>query len=636
MDSLIGRMLGPYQIVGEIGHGGMAIVYKAYQSKLDRYAAIKVLPPQFTFDPEFVKRFELEAKAAAKLKHPNIVTIFDVGKQDGFHYIAMEFVEGVSLGDLIRREGSLPPARAATIIAQIASALDYAHALGYIHRDVKPSNIMIGAGDHATLTDFGIVKKAAEGTRVTKSGMMMGTPEYMAPEQIRGQTVDARADVYALGIVCYEMLAGRVPFQGDTARVLYGQVNEQPPSMRALNPRVPLAVEQALGGALAKDPSQRYYRAGEFANALSAAAGATDPAAVPTSPRAPEAPTRYAAKPPRKLSSVMLPVLAGIGGAMVLLIMVLAIAINASKPSAPAVALAPTGTPTAVVTVGPTAAATPVPTFAVTPRVTATPLPGTERLTLGNVPMVYVPAGEFLMGSSTADRNALADEEPQHSVYLNAFWMDKYEVTNAQYGRCLAAGKCAPLPVSRSNTRDSYFGNRQYDNYPVVAVSWNDAKLFCEWANKRLPTEAEWEKSARGIDGRLYPWGNTFDKNKANIWRGDGGDTTAVGTYPTGASPYGVMDLAGNVWEWVADWYDPNYYASSPKDNPKGPSSGERRVARGDSWHDLGDRDIFSKGVSYHWIRGSAATRRSAYRYVLFPDTRYLFLGFRCAASSVP
>ena len=365
MESLVNRMFGAYQIVGEIGRGGMAIVYKAYQSKLDRYVAIKVLPPQFTFDPEFVKRFELEAKAAAKLKHPNIVTIFDVGEQDGFYYIAMEFVEGVSLADLIHREGSLPPARTANIVAQIASALDYAHALGYIHRDVKPSNIMVGASDHATLTDFGIVKKAAEGTRVTKSGMMMGTPEYMAPEQIRGQMVDARADVYALGIVCYEMLAGRVPFQGDTARVLYGQVNEQPPSMRTLNPRVPLAVEQAADGALAKDPSQRYSRAGEFANALSAAIGATAAASNPPSRRAPEAPTRYVTKPPRQQPSAMLPILAGVGGAVVLLLLVLAIALNASRGNTP-VALAPSITPTDGMIVVPTTAAQSVSTTAPT------------------------------------------------------------------------------------------------------------------------------------------------------------------------------------------------------------------------------------------------------------------------------
>ncbi len=369
MESLIGKTIGAYEIIAEVGRGGMAVVYKAYQRALDRYVAIKVLPPQFTFDPEFVRRFAMEAKAAAKLKHPNIVTIYDVGEQNGLHYIVQEFVEGVTLADLIRREGALPPTRAVHIIAQVASALDYAHALGFVHRDVKPSNIMIGANDHATLTDFGIAK-AAEGTRVTKSGVMVGTPEYMAPEQIRGQAVDGRVDVYALGVVGYEMLAGRVPFQGDTARVLYGQVHEAPPPLRSLNPRVPPAVEVALGMALAKEPAQRYARAGEFANALTAAvSGAVQPSA-------PEAPTRYVPPPPapprQKTAPPLLPVLAGIAGAVVLLVVVLAIALMARQPKA----LAPMSTtvaspsPTAV----PTAAAIAVPTARPTVAPTATPL----------------------------------------------------------------------------------------------------------------------------------------------------------------------------------------------------------------------------------------------------------------------
>ncbi|MDE3090877.1 MAG: serine/threonine-protein kinase, partial [Chloroflexota bacterium] len=258
---------------------------------------------------------------------------------------------GVSLAGLIRRERSLTPARAANVIAQIASALDYAHAFGYIHRDVKPSNIMVGAGDHATLTDFGIVK-AAEGTQVTKSGMMVGTPEYMAPEQISGKTVDARSDIYALGVVGFEMLAGRAPFHGDTPRVLHAHVYEAPQSLHSINPRVSTAVEQAVGVALAKDSAQRYARAGEFANALSAAVSGVAP-----QPRAPEPPTRYVARQPRKQSSAMLPVLAGVAGAAVLLLLVLAIAFNASRGSI-TTALAPTATPTIVPIVVPTTAAT--------------------------------------------------------------------------------------------------------------------------------------------------------------------------------------------------------------------------------------------------------------------------------------
>jgi len=220
-----------------------------------------------------------------------------------------------------------------------------------------------------------------------------------------------------------------------------------------------------------------------------------------------------------------------------------------------------------------------------------------------NAWMVLVPAGEFTMGSDNSS-------EQVHQVQLDAFWIDVYEVTNALYKKCVDAGKCQPPNPTKSYTRDLYYGNAQYDNYPVIYVSWDDANTFCEWAGKRLPTEAEWEKAARGTDGRIYPWGNTFDKNLLNLSEGGKGDTTAVGRYPAGASPYGVMDMAGNVWEWVNDWYDANYYASSPRENPKGPTLGNSRVLRGGSF------------VGYV---------RAASRYSNRPVSRDSSFGFRCA-----
>lgn len=284
----------------------------------------------------------------------------------------------------------------------------------------------------------------------------------------------------------------------------------------------------------------------------------------------------------------------------------------ASAPTTVVPTSMPTMTPMPTDTPSPTATFTPKPTD--TPRPTVTPMLGigsTRISPIDGAMMVFVPAGEFLMGSSDVDKQAGDDEKPQHTIYLDAFWIDKFEVTNALYKKCVDAGKCLALSISESYTRSSYYGNSQFDNYPVIYVSWDDANAFCGWAGKKLPTEAQWEKAARGTDGRVYPWGNTFDENVLNSAGGGKGDTSAVGSYSSGASPYGAMDMAGNVWEWVADWYNPSYYASAPRNNPKGPSSGRYRVVRGGSWY-------FDPG-----------SVRAANR-LYFVVNREFDLGFRC------
>jgi len=219
-----------------------------------------------------------------------------------------------------------------------------------------------------------------------------------------------------------------------------------------------------------------------------------------------------------------------------------------------------------------------------------------------------VPAGEFTMGSDSGE----ASEKPVHRVYLDSFWIDRTEVTNGQYTHCVTAGKCNP---SRSADNSKVNG----ENQPVVSVAWDDAKAYCEWAGARLPTEAEWEKAARGSDGRKWPWGNSpatcdYSVLDAGDGRGCGRDTTwPVGSKTSGASPYGALDMAGNVWEWVADWYDATYYSRSPARNPTGPESGTLRVLRGGSWRDL------SYGV------------RTTIRNYGNPGATGVYFGFRCA-----
>jgi formylglycine-generating enzyme required for sulfatase activity len=219
---------------------------------------------------------------------------------------------------------------------------------------------------------------------------------------------------------------------------------------------------------------------------------------------------------------------------------------------------------------------------------------------------VTVPAGEFVMGSTDADGMARSDEKPQHKVYLDAFLIDRTEVTNAMYAKCVDAANChGSLPTLSAEP----------ENYPVTGVAWSDAQAYCAWAGGRLPTEAEWEKAARGTDGRIYPWGNEpADAQRGNYNRMMGG-TTPVGAYPQGASPYGALDMTGNVWEWVADWYGDAYYASSPGRNPTGPSSGDDRVLRGGSCFDTEDD-------------ARAAARKGNY-----PLVGYAHYGFRCVHS---
>jgi formylglycine-generating enzyme required for sulfatase activity len=263
----------------------------------------------------------------------------------------------------------------------------------------------------------------------------------------------------------------------------------------------------------------------------------------------------------------------------------------------------------------PTQTSTPMPTS--TPTSTPTPAPGATRVwEQDGSEMVYVPPGEFTMGSETGD----ADEQPVHNVWLSGFWIDRYEVTNAQYQRCVDAGSCKRPAPGKSETRERYFGDPTYNDYPVLFVDSTDAEAYCLWLGKRLPTEAEWEKAAswdwRTETKFTWPWGNTFDDSM--VRDGDPGDTVSVGSHPKGASPYGVMDMAGNVLEWTADWYAADYYASSPESNPKGPSEGYGRVVRGGTWWDV-DYDL-------------RTTRRKQEPV----NAREMYLGFRCVADEAP
>lgn len=264
--------LGRYEIVGEIGQGAMGVVYKAKDPLIDRIVAIKTINLNLADDEkeEYEGRFYQEAKAAGRLSHPNIVTVFDVGKSGDIAYIAMEFLQGRELRDILNDGKRLPVERALDIVVQVAQGLSYAHEHNIVHRDVKPSNIMVVRDGHVKITDFGIARMESASVR-TQTGMVLGSPKYMSPEQVTGRQIDQRSDIFSLGVMLYEMLTGQVPFAGENVNaIMYQTLNTIPPPPGALNPEVPGMLNFIVAKALAKDVADRYQNAREFASDLRA------------------------------------------------------------------------------------------------------------------------------------------------------------------------------------------------------------------------------------------------------------------------------------------------------------------------------------------------------------------------------
>jgi len=675
--------IGKYEIIEKLGRGGFAIVYKARDVELERVVALKVLHAHWAENKEFVERFRQEARAAARLRHPHIVTVYEAGEAGDQLYIAMEYLPGRTLQALLEAEGRLSLERALPILEQVAEALDHAHAQGVVHRDVKPGNVMVEQaveGVRATLTDFGLVKALAASTALTSRGTLLGSPEYMSPEQAdpqRAGEVGPAADRYALGVVAYQMLTGRVPFPGNTPATLYAHEHKPVPPPRSLCSGLSEAVEAALLQMLAKAPAERFPSASAFVAQLREALLAEQQAArlaplygqlqaaaarrewakvLALGGRIQELDPAYRdvaewmaracgrlRRPPRRQSRVQPAWLWPMVGGAAALLVVIGVAVVAFRgglePSPRPTETRPRPTDTRV---APTATSRPTETLlspTATLRATETPTPGhytgarppaegdigdTWTRPADGMVMVYVPAGEFLMGSSNADGEAGAHEKPQHRVYLDGYWIDQTEVTNAQYRKCVEAGACQE-PGCWNNS------DVNAPDQPVVCVSWDDAQVYAAWAGGRLPTEAEWEKAARGTDGRIYPWGDEFDGTRLNYcdrncesaWKDTSADdgyalTAPVGSYPAGASPYGALDMAGNVWERVADRYDAGYYARSPARNPQGPDAGDGRVSRGGAFN---PEELF--------VRCAARLKDD-------PDVWSVNSGFRLVASRAP
>lgn len=255
----VGQVVGPYEILRELGRGGMGVVYKAHETSLNRMVALKILPPHLAADPVFTERFAREARSAASLIHPNVVTIHAIGAESGKHFIAMEYVKGRTLSELVRQSGSLSPDRALGIVLQTCDALRAAHKRGLVHRDIKPQNIMMDDAGRVKVMDFGLAKATTSESNLTAAGAMIGTPLYMSPEQCEGQPADPRSDIYSLGVVLFEMLTGRVPFEASTPLAIMRQIVEQPfPDVRRLCPTVSDDVAAILGRMTARNVKRRY------------------------------------------------------------------------------------------------------------------------------------------------------------------------------------------------------------------------------------------------------------------------------------------------------------------------------------------------------------------------------------------
>jgi hypothetical protein len=299
------------RIEGVLGRGGMGVIYRATELSLGRPVALKLIATEQASDPDVRERFEREARLTAAIEHPNVVPVYAAGEEDGHLYLVMRYVPGTDLHHLLRAEGALDPARAASIVAQVAEALDAAHAHGLVHRDVKPANVLL-AGSHVYLSDFGITRVQAADTRITESGNWIGTVDFMAPEHLRGEPTDARADVYALGCVLYTALTGTPPFRRETVpATITAHLHEAPPRPSAVALGVPVAFDAVIARALAKEPADRYPSAGDLGRAALAAAAGERPStargSVATGAATPEEaePTRIA--PALSATAVMAP-----------------------------------------------------------------------------------------------------------------------------------------------------------------------------------------------------------------------------------------------------------------------------------------------------------------------------------------
>lgn len=617
--------LGRYVLLELLGEGGMGRVYKAHDTRLGRDVALKVIRKEKLKHPSAETRFKVEIEALAKMRHPNVVQVFNADQVGDRHYYEMEFVDGADLTRLIRERGPLAIPDACEYIRQAALGLQHAHETGLVHRDIKPSNILVTRnGRVVKLVDLGLARlmenNQPNAGRVTQEGFVIGTPDFLAPEQARDPTaVDIRADIYALGGTLYYLLTARVPYEGaNPTEKLIKHCTDPPPSLLAARPDAPPVLDQIIQWAMAKQPELRPQSPLQLAQALAPfshhpAHHATHPipGPVPVPPAARPAeepssgvlfrlpPQTASADPIRRRAERKFPwayALVALGGLLVASILGYGLYLALLPKAEPA-----------------------IDSFTTSEK-------------SGAIRMVKVDGGAFRMGSPADEPGRKSDEGPQRDVEITGpLLIAAGEISQTQY-----------LKVMGDNPARSAKNANRAQNRPVESVSWEEAAEFCRkltemekdepWVRKgwafRLPTEAEWEYAARAGAETPFAFGGQIVHERHALFNWSEDDPRGIlsperdparppraALFPleigkTEPNRYGLCDLHGNVAEWCRDWYRA-VYPSGAFSNPTGPPDGDRRVVRGGSF------------------RTSATETRSAARAGLRPNERRDDVGFR-------
>ncbi|MBI5350813.1 MAG: SUMF1/EgtB/PvdO family nonheme iron enzyme [Chloroflexi bacterium] len=566
-------------------------VYKAYDTIENRSCLVKIA------EGDEAARFEREAEALASHHHPNLPLIYDHFKDSTYFYAILESPEGETLHARLRRTGKIQEDDALPLMRQILSAFDYVHALNLpiCRGGFAPSYLWINSDNELKIFGAGLTEVAPlpDGERSL----------FIAPEG--GD--DQRADVFSAAAVLFTLLTDHAP---------------EFSSPRKHNPEITLPTAQIILRAITPRPEGRYATIREMRKALGRAKQRHEQVEIALSGSHREFPVQLALI---GVAAVVVLLLVGfgwvsaMGGSNASTPTVIAASANTvTPPTAPApsplATLVPLATAPMAASPSPSPQPTPIPTLTAVPVIGSTAISKKD-----NMPLVFVPAGEFEMGSNDNDLEASDSEKPRHKVKLPDYWIDKTEVTNQQYQLCVEAGGCSKLSITSSPTRPDYYVNVVYADYPLIWLSWDQASAYCKWAGRRLPSENEWEKAARGVDARLYPWGNDAPNNTLLNYDLLVGDTTKVGSYPNGASPYSALDMSGNVIEWVEDFYYSSFFPLLYNPTMPPPLSVGIHALRSSSW-----------------AARKAEVRVSVRHFNNRPDGVYNNVGFRCASSERP